>query len=198
MQTIEPSSTSAVDQGQRDELDQLIARRFEELWQAKRQEEQAGPKKMAIIATRGTLDWAYPPLILATAAASLGWEVGIFFTFYGLSILQKPDRRKLQVAPVGNPAMPMPLPIPQLVAAIPGMTSVATTMMKAKFKSHGVATIDELLELAVDAGVRLMPCGMTAQVFGYTQDQFLDAAEPMCGAAAFIDYAQDADISLFT
>ena len=102
------------------------------------------PKKIAIIATKGTLDWAYPPLILATTAATLGWDAGIFFTFYGLKILQKD--RKLEVGTTGNPAMPMPIPMPQLLTALPGMTPMATWMMKRQFKDHGVASIDELLE----------------------------------------------------
>ena len=86
------------------------------------------PKKLAIIATKGTLDWAYPPLILATTGASLGWETGIFFTFYGLNILRKD--RKLEIGTTGNPAMPMPVPMPQLLTALPGMTPIATAMMK--------------------------------------------------------------------
>lgn len=181
----------------RAQVEEIVNRRVDELFRLEREQAQTRTRRMAIIATKGTLDWAYPPLILATAAASLGWEVGIFFTFYGLSILNKPDRRKLEVAPLANPAMPMPLPMPQLLGAIPGMTPVATSMMKAKFKSHGVASIDELLEMAVECGVRLMPCGMTAEVFGFKQADFIDAAEQMCGATAFIDFAQDADIALF-
>jgi peroxiredoxin family protein len=196
MQTVE-SEAVVMTEPLRQQIEAMVDARVEALWQEKEQREADRPRKMAIIASQGTLDWAYPPLILATAAASLGWDVGIFFTFYGLTILNKPALRKLEVAPLGNPAMPMPLPMPQLVGAIPGMTPVATTMMKKKFKAHGVASIDELLEMAVDAGVRLMPCGMTAEVFGFKADDFIEAAEPMCGAAAFIDFAQDADISLF-
>jgi peroxiredoxin family protein len=194
MQTVEPEVMS---EAFRQQIEAMVDARVQALWQEKEQREADRPRKMAIIASQGTLDWAYPPLILATAAASLGWEVGIFFTFYGLAILNKPEHRKLQVAPLGNPAMPMPLPMPQLVGAIPGMTPMATSMMKRKFKDRGVATIDELLEMAVDAGVRLMPCGMTAEVFGFKSEDFIEAAEEMCGAAAFIDFAQDADVSLF-
>ncbi|HEX3607366.1 MAG TPA: DsrE/DsrF/DrsH-like family protein [Candidatus Dormibacteraeota bacterium] len=148
---------------------------------------------MAIISTKGTLDWAYPPLILASSAAAMGWEVGIFFTFYGLNIIHK--NKKLMVAPLGNPAMPMP--VPNLVGAIPGMTQMATTMMKKQFKGKGVASIDELMQSCIDLGVRLMPCQMTVDVFGYKQEDFLPAAEPGCGAAAFIRFAADADVSLF-
>ncbi len=79
------------------------------------------PKKMALIATKGTLDMAYPPLILASTAAALGWEAGIFFTFYGLNIIHKDKGRHLSVAPLGNPAAP--IPVPNFIGAIPGMTA---------------------------------------------------------------------------
>lgn len=151
---------------------------------------------MAIIATKGTLDWAYPPLILATTGASLGWDVGIFYTFYGLKILQK--NRKLEIGTTGNPAMPMPIPMPQLLTALPGMTPMATWMMKNQFKDHGVASIDELIDLAVELGVKLQPCGMTMDVFGFKEDSFIDGIEPVCGATHFLTWAADADICLFT
>src|SRR5882762_11169321 len=99
------------------ELDASIARRIDEVVARKVEERLAqlgpkGPPSMTIIATKGTLDWAYPPLILASTGAALGWDVGIFFTFYGLKILQK--NRNLEIGTTGNPAMPMPVPIPQL------------------------------------------------------------------------------------
>jgi peroxiredoxin family protein len=162
----------------------------------KERQEAERPRKMALIATRGTLDWAYPPLILATSAAAMGWEVAIFFTFYGLNIIHKERGKHMQVAPLGNPAMPMP--VPNLVGAIPGMTAMGTTMMKRMFKSSGVASIDDLLEAAVDSGVRLQPCAMTMEVFGHKAVDFIEGAEAPCGAATFIDWAQDADICLFT
>ena len=165
----------------------------EELERAGRREEAA--RHASIIASKGTLDWAYPPLILATTAASLGWEAGIFFTFYGLSILNKD--RKLEVGTTGNPAMPMPVPMPQLVTALPGMTPMATQMMKRQFKQHGVASIDELIDLAIELGVKLIPCGMTMDVFGYSKDGFIDGIEPVCGATHFLSWAADADVALF-
>ncbi|OGO57686.1 MAG: NADH dehydrogenase [Chloroflexi bacterium RBG_16_72_14] len=148
-----------------------------------------------MIATKGTLDWAYPPLILATTAATLGWEAGIFFTFYGLGILKKD--RKLEVGTTGNPAMPMPVPMPQLLTALPGMTPMASAMMKRQFKDHGVASIDELIDVARELGVKLQPCGMTMDVFGYKESEFIDGVEPACGATAFLDWAADADVTLF-
>src|ERR1700690_733775 len=105
-------------------------------------------KKMTIIASKGSLDMAYPPLILATTAASMDVDVTIFFTFYGLEIIKKGNADKLKVSPVGNPAMPMPLPIPALVSSMPGMEAMATAMMKSMFSKHGVATIGQLLDLS--------------------------------------------------
>jgi len=179
----------------RDRVDTMVITRFEELWALKEAEKAAKPKKMAIIATKGTLDWAYPPLILATTGATLGWDVGIFFTFYGLKILQK--NRKLEIGTTGNPAMPMPIPMPQLLTALPGMTPMATWMMKRQFKDHGMASIDELIELSVELGVKLIPCGTTVDLFGFSKDGFIDGIEPACGATHFLDWASDADVSLF-
>ena len=177
------------------EMEQLIRKTVDEALAKKEAEREAKPKKMAIIATKGTLDWAYPPLILATTAAALGWEVGIFFTFYGLNIIHKKKYKNLKVAPLGNPAMPMP--VPNIIGAIPGMTSMGTMVMKKMFKDHGVASIEELLEIAVDMDVKLFPCAMTIEVFGYKVEDFIDGVTPVCGAGAFTEYAVDADMALF-
>ena len=176
-------------------VDALVAERVDQILALKEAEQLTRPKKLAIIATKGTLDWAYPPLILATTAASLGWTAGIFFTFYGLQILRKD--RKLEVGTTGNPAMPMPVPIPQLVASLPGMTPMATSMMKRQFKEHGVASIDELIEVALGLGVEMFPCGMTMDVFGIDPKDFIDGINPVCGATHFLAWAADADVSLF-
>jgi peroxiredoxin family protein len=198
VQTSEPGTmvSGDLDALIRDRVDSMVTAKFDELFAIKEAERAKRPKKMAIIATKGTLDWAYPPLILATTGATLGWDVGIFFTFYGLKILQKD--RKLEVGTTGNPAMPMPIPMPQLLTALPGMTPMATTMMKRQFKDHGVASIDELLDLAVELGVKLSPCGMTMDVFGFKEESFIAGTEPVCGATHFLSWAADADIALFT
>ena len=179
----------------RDRVDAMVTARVDEIMALKEAEKAARPTKMAIIASKGALDWAYPPLILATTAKTLGWDVGIFFTFYGLKILQKD--RHLEVGTTGNPAMPMPVPMPQLLTALPGMTPMATWMMKRQFKDHGVASIDELVELCIEMGVKMIPCGMTMDVFGFSKDGFIDGIEPVCGATHFLDWAADADVSLF-
>ena len=153
-------------------------------------------KKMTIIASKGTLDMAYPPLILATTAAAMDVDVTIFFTFYGLEIIKKDNTEKLKVSPLGNPAMPMPMPIPTLVASMPGMESMATAMMKSMFKKHGVATVGTLLELARESGIKLIACQMTMDVMGYKQSDIIEGVE-FGGAATWMDLAAEADINLF-
>ncbi len=153
-------------------------------------------KKMTIIASKGALDMAYPPLILATTAASMDFDVTIFFTFYGLELLKKGNADNLKISPLGNPAMPMPVPIPALVAAMPGMQAFAGAMMKSMFKKHGVATIGQLLDLAKESGIKLIACQMTMDVMGYKQSDFIDGVE-FGGAATWLDAAADAQINLF-
>lgn len=159
------------------------------------EEEGSGRRKLAIVASKGSLDWAYPPLMMANNAAKKGWAVGIFFTFYGLNILHREKSRHLQISPVGNPAMPMPAPT--LLGVIPGMTPLATWMMRRQFKQRGVPTIEELLDQAVTNGVKLFPCGFTIDVFGYGTCDFIDGAQSRLGSADFLDYPADADITLF-
>jgi len=118
------------------------------------------------VASKGTLDWAYPPLILASAAAAVGMETSVFFTFHGLNVIHRDFARKLKIDPVGNPAMPMPVPIPDIVSALPGMVPMASKLMRSKFAKKNVATIAELLDTAQETGVRLIACQMTVDVFG--------------------------------
>jgi peroxiredoxin family protein len=153
-------------------------------------------KRAAIIASKGTLDWAYPPLILANAAAAAGMETAVFFTFYGLNIIHRDFEKRIKVGPVGNPAMPMPVPMPQLLTAMPGMVPMATWMMKSKFKGKGVATIRELLDAARESGVRLIACQMTMEVFGFDEREFIDGVE-FAGAGAFMSDARQAHVTLF-
>ena len=139
-------------------------------------------KKLAIIATKGTLDWAYPPFILASTAAALGYEVQIFCTFYGLQLLRK--KMDLKMSSLGNPGMPMPMPMPVMLQALPGMQSMMTVMMKQKMKSKGVASLDELRNLCVEAEVKLIACQMTVDLFEFSTDEFIDGIE-YGGAATF-------------
>lgn len=152
-------------------------------------------KKLALIASKGTLDWAYPPFILASTAAALDYEVSIFFTFYGLTLLKK-DISDLKVSPLGNPAMPMPVPMPNLVQALPGMELMATYMMKQKIAAKGVASIGELRDLCLEAGVKFIACQMTVDLFDFKREDFIDGIE-YGGAATFFEFAGEADVSLF-
>ncbi len=192
------------------EFDELISRRLDEILPKKLEELKASQTpSMTIISTKGTLDWAYPPFILASTAAALGWNVSIFFTFYGLQLLRK-DLSDLKVSPLGNPGMPMKMPfgpewfkavnwnIPNAVqAVIPGFESLATGLMKQTIKNKGVATIPELRELSIEAGVNLIGCQMTVDLFGFSHDDFIPEVKEYVGAASFLPMARDADVSLF-
>jgi peroxiredoxin family protein len=155
-------------------------------------------KKLAIIATKGTLDWAYPPFILASTAAALGYETQIFFTFYGLQLLKKD--LDLKVSPLGNPGMPMPMGMdkwfPTLFTALPGMESLMTGMMKKKMADKGVASIEELRDLCQEAEVKLIACQMTVDLFDMDTAHFIDGVE-YGGAATFFEFAGQSDICLY-
>ena len=155
-------------------------------------------KKLAIIATKGSLDWAYPPFILASTAAALGYETQIFFTFYGLQLLRK--RLNLKVSSLGNPGMPMPMGMdkwfPVLLQALPGMESMMSMMMKQKMRAKGVASIEELRNLCLEADVKMIACQMTVDLFDMNPAQFIDGIE-YGGAATFFEFAGESDVCLF-
>ena len=155
-------------------------------------------KKLAIIATKGSLDWAYPPFILASTAAALDYEVEIFFTFYGLALLRKDIN--LKVTPLGNPAMPMPMNMdkwfPVMGTALPGMEAIMSSMMKAKMKKKGVASIEQLRDICIESGVKLVACQMTVDLFDFESDDLIDGLE-FGGAATFFEFAEEADITLY-
>ena len=192
------------------EVDELINRRLDEILPRKLEEIRADKTpSMTIIATKGTLDWAYPPFILSSTAAALGWDVSVFFTFYGLQLLRK-DLSQLKVSPLGNPGMPMKMPfgpdwfrginwnIPNAIqGVIPGFESLATGLMKQTIKNKGVASIPELRDLAVEAGVNMIGCQMTVDLFGFTHDDFIPEVKEYVGAASFLPMARDADVSLY-
>jgi peroxiredoxin family protein len=149
--------------------------------------------RLAIIALHGTLDMAYPPLILATAALAMDMQAAIFFTFYGLEIIKKGNADKLKVAPIANPAMPMP--VPNIVGMLPGMTGMATGMMNSWMKKANVAKLSDLLEMAVEGGVRLIACQMSMDVMGIKKEDLIDGVE-IGGAATFLNFASENAISL--
>lgn len=156
-------------------------------------------KSMSIIVTKGSLDWAYPPFILATTAAAMGLPVTMFFTFYGLPLLLK--KLDLQVTAAGNPAMKMPMMgahmgLPNLVTAIPGVDAACSVMMKNLIKKKGVASIEDLRDMAVEAEVRMIACQMTMDLFEYSIDDMIDGLD-VGGAATYIECASQSDINLF-
>ena len=165
-------------------------------------------KKLAIIATKGTLDWAYPPFILASTAAALDYSVEIFFTFYGLQLLRK-DLSGLKVSPLGNPGMPMKMPfgpkwfrginwaVPNAIQAIvPGYESFVTSMMKKTMAKNGVETVGNMRLLCQEAEVRFLACQMTVGLFGFSHDDFVEGLDYV-GAASFFDFAGQSDICLY-
>ena len=208
MQTEVPANNQSVASNlliKPEELDNWFHQKFTEEMQ-KFQDNKT--PSMTIIATKGTMDMAYPPFILASTAAALGWDVSVFFTFYGLELLKKD--LQLKVSPMGNPAMPMKMPFgPQwlqninmnipnaLVTNIPGFENMATAMMEQTTKSKGVASIAELREMSVEAGVNMVACQMTVDLFNYAQDEFIDEVSEWVGAASFLPKAAKADVSLF-
>lgn len=170
--------------------------------------EAAKMPSLAIIATKGALDMAYPPFILASTAAALGWKTSIFFTFYGLELLKK--QLALKVSPLGNPAMPMKLPygpkwlqrvnfpVPNLVASnLPGFEDFATHMMHQTLKTKGVPSIATLRDICIESEVRLVACQMTVDLFNYQRDEFIPEIAEWIGATSYLAEARNTDICLF-
>lgn len=199
------SSTAKIMNESFEGMNSWFDQRFEEKMAER---EAAHIPSMTIIATKGTLDMAYPPFILASTAAALGWDVSIFFTFYGLTLLKK--ELDLKVTPLGNPAMPMKLPegpawvqgkelpIPTSVMSLmPGFQGMATNLMRKTMDKKGVARIEELRELCVEAEVKLVACQMTVDLFDYGKDDFIPEIEEWVGAASFLPRALKADVNLF-
>ena len=197
-------SGKAVAEMSADELKSWFDQRFAESMQ---QQESNRTPRLSIMVTKGTLDWAYPPFIVASTAAALGWDATLFFTFYGLALLKK--ELNPNISPLGNPAMPMKMPFgPQwfqgiewnmpnlLMAGVPGFERLATSLMKMTVKNHGVASIPELRELCIEADVKMVACQMTVDLFGWKQEDFIPEVSEWAGAATYITNAQGADITL--
>ena len=202
-------ATSAENMQDNAQLDAWLNKRLDELLPKKIAEiETSKTPSMAIIATKGSLDWAYPPFILASTAAVLGWDVDMFFTFYGLLLLKKDINA--EVSPLGNPAMPMKMPFgPQwfqdfdwpmpnlLMAGVPGFEKLATGLMKKTFKNKGVASVEELRSLCLEADVHMIACQMTVDVFGFDNNDFIPEVTDYVGATSFLPVAQKSDVCLF-
>jgi peroxiredoxin family protein len=188
-----------------DELNRWFDQRFE--IKMKEKEESKIPR-LSIMVTKGTLDWAYPPFIIGSTAAAMGWESSLFFTFYGLGLLKK--ELNLNISPLGNPAMPMKMPfgpkwfqgidwnMPNLImAGIPGFENLASSLMKMTVKNNGIATIPELRSLCIEAGVKLVACQMTVDLFGWKKEEFIPEVTEWAGAATYLTTAKGADLTLF-
>jgi len=197
-------SGKAIAEMSADELKTWFDQRFTEKMA---QQESDRTPRLSIMVTKGTLDWAYPPFIVASTAAALGWDATLFFTFYGLALLKKD--LKPNISPLGNPAMPMKMPFgPQwfqgiewnmpnlLMAGVPGFENLATSLMKMTVKNHGVASIPELRDLCIEADVKMVACQMTVDLFGWKQEDFIPEVSEWAGAATYITNAQGADITL--
>lgn len=186
-------------------LDEWFDARFTE--QIKKFEAEKTPT-LSIMVTKGTLDWAYPPFIIGSTAAAMGWDVTLFFTFYGLALLKKDF--KPSISPLGNPAMPMKMPfgpqwfrqiqwnIPNLVmAGIPGFESIATSLMEQTLNNKGIASIQTLREACIETGVKLVACQMTVDLFGWKKEEFIPEIAEWAGAATYLTTAKGASVTLY-
>ena len=154
------------------------------------------PKKMALIASKGSLDMAYPPLILASTAAAMDVETMIFYTFYGMDIVNKHKYANLKVAPIANPAMPSPVPMPNIIGMLPGMTAMGTMMMKSMMGKINWPSVPELMEICLEMDVKMVACTPTMEMTGLTKDDLLEGVQ-IGGAADYLDFGLDANINLF-
>ncbi len=158
-------------------------------------------KSMSIIVTKGTLDWAYPPFILATTAAAMDVKVSMFFTFYGLQLLKK-NLDHLQISTLGNPAMEMPMmgmhmKLPNLMSALPGVDAMCSVMMKNLIKKKGVASIPELRQAAIDMDIEMIACQMTIDLFEFNAEKDLIDGIVLGGAALYMENALKSDVNLY-
>jgi len=173
------------------------------------QREKEVPPSLSIMVTKGTLDWAYPPFILGSTAKALGWDVTLFFTFYGLALLKK--ELNLKVSALGNPAMPMKMPfgpewfqhiewkIPNLImAGVPGFEDLATSLMRKTVANKGVAGIEQLREICIEEGVKLIACQMNVDLFGWKKEDFIPEIREWAGAASYLTIASSCRLNLYT
>lgn len=149
--------------------------------------------RVGIIVLSGTLDKVMPAFIIGTTAASMGMEVGMFFSFYGLNAIHKDKHKDLKVSPIGNPAMPMPIPVPQILTVMPGMMDFATSMMKGMMEKHKVPSLEKLLQDARDLEIKLFPCQTAMTLFGYKYEDLIEGVEKPVGAATFLNFVNSGD-----
>jgi len=151
------------------------------------------PRKLAIICSKGSLDMAYPPLILANAACMSGIEAHLFFTFWGLDIVTDSKMDGLNVATVGNPNMHPMFHFPTFIGAIPGVSALATSMMRSEIDKLDFPPVREFVELVMDAGAKVYGCKMSMDMMKLTEDDLVEGAEVL-GAMEFLEIAENAQI----
>jgi peroxiredoxin family protein len=158
-------------------------------------------RKVAFICSKGNLDMAYPALIMGWAALGNGIDVTIFFTFWGLDMINKARVDHLEISPLGNTSMKMSmmgvpgnLGIPNLVGMLPGMTAVSTVLMNNKMKSMEVPPVREYLQMLVDAGAKMYACKMSVDMMGLKKEDFVDGVADIVTAGDFMDMTAGAQI----
>ncbi len=150
-------------------------------------------RKLAIIASKGSLDMAYPPMILANAARMSGIETHMFFTFWGLDMITKKKLNHLHVAMVGNPSMHPSFHIPTLLGVIPGMAAMGTWMMRKEIDKLGFPPVGEFMEMLVDSGAHVYGCKMSMDMMKLSKEDLIDGAEVL-GAMEFMELSEGAQI----
>ncbi|MGB9673954.1 MAG: DsrE/DsrF/DrsH-like family protein [Anaerolineales bacterium] len=158
-------------------------------------------RHIAFICSKGSLDMAYPALIMGWAAIGNGVDVTLFFTFWGLDMINKHRVDHLEIAPVANPSMktgmmgfPINMGIPQIMGVVPGMTAVASALMKQKMKELDVPPVKEMLEMLHDAGAKIYACKMTVDMMKLQKEDFLELVDGIVTASEFIDMTENAQI----
>ncbi len=149
--------------------------------------------KLVIICSKGSLDMAFPPLMLATTGAAMGMDVHLYFTFWGMNMITKKTYESLKIAPVANPALPMP----NILGMLPGMSSMVTSMMKKKMQKIKMPTIPEMIKTAKDSGVKFHACSPTMEMMGVKREDLIPEVDDIIGAATYLELASEDAITLF-
>ena len=153
-------------------------------------------RKIMLVCSKGTLDMAYPGMVLANAALMEGYDASIFFTFWGLDMITESKMDSLKCTPLGNPSMVMPngMGIPNVMAMLPGMTDFATGMMKKEMDKLDFPPVREFLQTIADAGGKLYACRMTYDMWGLSENDLFDEVDSVVGAMDFLEMAEGAQI----
>jgi peroxiredoxin family protein len=149
--------------------------------------------KMVIICSKGSLDMAYPPLMLATTGAAMGMEVHLYFTFWGINMISKKTIDSLKISPVGNPGIPMP----NILGMLPGITSMLTSMMQKKMEKIKMPSIREMIKTAKESGVKFHACSPTLDMMGLKREDLIPEVDDIIGAATYLELASEDAITLF-